>query len=68
MYSLTLFGVRSKQIVELVNRIYPFPEDKNSNRKKALICKFHKKMLKVICEKTKLIHKLQFRDFWQCQQ
>ena len=34
-----------------------FPEDKKSNRRKVLICEFHKKLLKVICAKTKLICK-----------
>ena len=33
-----------------------FPEDKNSNRRKVLICGFHKKWFQVIREKTKSIH------------
>ena len=33
-----------------------FPDDKNSNRRKLLIREFHETLLKVIYQKTKLIH------------
>ena len=33
------------------------PEDKNSNKRKVLICEFHKKLLIVIREKAESIHK-----------
>ena len=48
VYSLTLFGVRYKRFVELEckQKLCGFPEDKNSNRRKVLICEFHKNCLK----------------------
>ena len=58
VYSLTLFGVRYKQIVETLKckqKLCGFAEDKSSNRRKVLICGFHKKLPKVIIEKTKPI-------------
>ena len=33
-----------------------FSEDRKFNRRKVLLCKFHKKILKGICKKTKLIN------------
>ena len=39
-----------------------FPEDKNVNRRKTLICEFHKKLLKVIREKAMSIKELGFAD------
>ena len=44
-------------ILKCEQELSGFLEDKNSNRKKVLICRFHKKLLKVINKKAKLIHK-----------
>ena len=63
VYSLTPFGVRYLSKLSSLNckyELHGFPEDKNSNRTKVLICEFNKKMLKVICKKTKLICELWF--------
>ena len=64
VYSLTLFRVRYKEMVELKCRheLCGFPEDKNSKRRKILIRKFHKKLLKVIREKTELVRERRFAD------
>ena len=51
-YSLTLFGIRYNRILQNFQcrqKLRSFTQDKNSNRRKVLIRKFHKKLLKVIC-------------------
>ena len=44
-------------ILKCEQELSSFLEDKNSNRKKDLICRFHKKLLKVINKKAKFIRK-----------
>ena len=53
-----------KNVVSLKRKLklHVFPKDKNSNRRKVLIHKFHKEFLKMIHKKAKLICESQFVD------
>ena len=63
VYNLTLFRLRYMQIAELEYRqkLRGFPEDKNYNRSKVLIRKFHKKLLKRFPKRQSLSGN---RDSW----
>ena len=59
MYRLKLLEYSRSKLLSLKckQKLCGFTGDKNCNRREVLICKFHKQLLKVIREKTKLICK-----------
>ena len=58
---LTHWRFGGENAIEMQEKSVQFnTEDKRSNRRKVFTLEFHKKLLKVICEKTKSTHKSRF--------
>ena len=50
--------------LKMKQKLRGFPENKYSNGRKVLICKLHKKLLKLIRKKAKSIRQSRFEPCW----